>query len=88
MRRSKPRTSQRTSCRVRDLLRRDARRWAREDVQLAEEWFALEEEAAQLYPSEGSTEAATSSAISSAIAPAKSEKRGKRTKRAAKRVRG
>jgi hypothetical protein len=80
-------TNQTKSSRLRDLLRREARRWAREDLQIAEEWFELEEEAAQLLARSESAETTTSSAISSAIAPAKSENNGQRTKPAAQRVR-
>jgi len=38
----------RPNLRLRKLIRADARRWAQHDLQIAEEWFALEEEAAQL----------------------------------------
>lgn len=74
--------------RLRKLIRAHARRWAQHDLQIAEEWFALEEEAAQWLSSAPSTAASSSSVISSAIAPAQSEKRGNRTKLSAKRVRG
>jgi hypothetical protein len=73
--------------RLRTLIGTDARRWAQEDLQIAEEWFPLEEEAAQWFPPEQLTESAASSAMSSATAPAASEKSGKRTKRGANRVR-